>query len=406
MKIGLVSAYDYPYPGGVSEHIHHLEEEFTRLGHEVKIIAPSSSDKEQLARENVLKVGSVVPIPANGSVARVTLSLRLSGRVKQILRQEQFDVIHLHEPLLPALPVTVLRHSHALNVGTFHAYQNRSLAYFYGKRILRRFFNKLHGKIAVSQAAMEFISKYFTGDYNIIPNGIDLREFSDDVAPLPEFMDGSLNILFVGRLEKRKGFQYLLKAFPYIKHDFPNARLIVAGAYGDDDKAQYEYFAEKAGLRDVVFVGFVPSEQLPRYYKSCDIFCAPSTGGESFGIILLEAMAMGKPVIASDIQGYRTVVRHGEEGLLVPPKDETALAVGIAKLLADKDLREKMSYNAREKVLDYSWSKIALRVLDYYREVGEQYGLSLGESRNKPASFRSSGFRARLSPFRVIKRVW
>lgn len=398
MKIGLVSAYDYPYPGGVSEHIHHLEEEFTRLGHTVKIIAPSSSDKEELARENVLKVGSVVPIPANGSVARITLSLRLSGRVKQILRQEQFDVIHLHEPLLPALPVTVLRHSNALNIGTFHAYQSRSLGYFYGKKILKRFFNKLHGKIAVSQAAMEFISKYFSGNYSIIPNGIDLRDFRDDVEPLPEFNDGSLNILFVGRLEKRKGFQYLIKAFPYIKRDFPNARLIVAGAYSDDDKAQYEYFAEKAGLSDVVFVGFVPSETLPRYYKSCDIFCAPSTGGESFGIILLEAMAMGKPIVASDIEGYRELVQPGEEGLLVPPKDETALAVALVRLLTDKELRVKMGQNGRRKVLDYSWSKIARQILSYYHQVGEQHGFYLGERRHQPAQFGSAGLHPRIFP--------
>ncbi|MDA8189531.1 MAG: glycosyltransferase family 4 protein [Dehalococcoidales bacterium] len=398
MKIGLVSAYDYPYPGGVSEHVHHLEEEFTRLGHAVKIIAPSSSDKEELARGNVYKVGSVVPIPANGSVARISLSLRLSGSVKRILRQEQFDVIHLHEPLLPALPVTVLRHSHALNVGTFHAYQNRSLAYFYGKRILKRFFNKLHGRIAVSQAAREFIGKYFPASYEVIPNGIDLRQFNENVEPLPEYNDGYLNILFVGRLEKRKGFQYLLKAFPYIKHEIPNARLIVAGGYGEEDKEQYESFAQRTGLADIVFAGFVPSELLPRYYKSSTLFCAPSTGGESFGIILLEAMATGKPIVASDIEGYRGLLQHGVEGLLVPPKDETALAVAIVRLLADRELREKMAEGGRRKALDYSWSKVARQVLKYYYDLGEQYGFSLSEDRARPAPFGATPFPSRLYP--------
>ncbi|MBI2952881.1 MAG: glycosyltransferase family 4 protein [Chloroflexi bacterium] len=394
MKIGLVSAYDYPYPGGVSEHVHHLEDEFRRLGHTVKIIAPSSSDMEELARENILKVGNVMPIPANGSIARISVSFRLSGRIKQILRQEQFDVIHLHEPLLPALPVTVLRHSQALNIGTFHAYQSRSLGYFYGRKILKRFFNKLHGRIAVSEAARGFVAKYFPGDYSVIPNGIDLRRFHSGVEPLPQFLDDCLNILFVGRLEKRKGFQYLLKAFPYVKHDFPKARLIVAGGYSDDDKAQYEYLAERAGLRDVVFAGFVPSDLLPRYYQSCDIFCAPSTGGESFGIILLEAMAMGKPVVASDITGYRHLVQSGEEGLLVHPKNETSLAVALTRLLADREMRERMGEKGRLKALDYSWSKIARRVLDYYDETAKRAGITFGKGYREPASF----FRRRLRP--------
>lgn len=399
MKIGLVSAYDYPYPGGVSEHIHHLEEEFTRLGHSVKIIAPSSSNSEDLARENVLKVGSVVPVPSNGSVARITLSLRLSGRIKHILRQEQFNVIHLHEPLLPALPVTVLRHSHALNIGTFHAYQNRSLAYFYGKKILRRFFNKLHGKIAVSRSALDFVGKYFPGDYTVIPNGIDLRAFHDGVEPLPEFNDGSLNILFLGRLEKRKGFEYLLRTFPYLKHDFARVRLIVAGAYSDDDKAQYESLTDKTGLGDVHFVGFVSPEMKPRYYRTCDVFCAPSTGGESFGITLLEAMAMGKPIVTSNVEGYRDVVQHGEEGLLVPPKDETALAVALTRLLADRELRQKMGQKGQRKALDYSWAKVARRVLNHYYQVGEQYGFALDEARSEATPLARTSFRPKLFPF-------
>jgi phosphatidylinositol alpha-mannosyltransferase len=399
MKIGLVSAYDYPYPGGVSEHIHHLEEEFTRLGHSVKIIAPSSSNSEELERGNVLKVGSVVPIPSNGSVARITLSLRLSGRVKQILRQEQFDVIHLHEPLLPALPVTVLRHSHALNIGTFHAYQNRSLAYFYGQKILRRFFNKLHGKIAVSRSALQFVGKYFPGDFTVIPNGIDLRAFHSGVEPLSEFNDGSLNILFLGRLEKRKGFEHLLRAFPYVKRNFGKVRLIVAGAYSDDDKAQFESLVERDGIGDVHFVGFVSPEMKPRYYRTCDLFCAPSISGESFGIILLEAMAMGKPIVTSNVEGYRDVVHHGEEGLLVPPKDEMALAVALTRVLADKELREKMGQNGQQKALDYSWAKVARRVLNHYHQVGEQHGFTFGEVRQEPAPLARASFRPKLFPF-------
>ncbi|MBI4319396.1 MAG: glycosyltransferase family 4 protein [Chloroflexi bacterium] len=391
MKIGLVSAYDYPYPGGVSEHIHHLEEEFTRLGNEVKIIAPSSSDREELAKENVFKVGSVVRIPHNGSVARITLSLRLSGRVKQILRQEQFDVVHLHEPLLPALPLTVLRHSHALNVGTFHANLNRSLAYFYGKAILKRFFNKLHGKIAVSQAAVDFTGKYFKSDYAIIPNGIDLRQFHEGIEPFEQLRDDRLNILFVGRLDKRKGLQYLLRAFRGIRYVVPETRLIVVGAYNDEDKERYESIAEKAGLTDVMFTGFVPSNELARYYSSCDVFCAPSTGGESFGIVLLEAMAMGKPIVASDIQGYRGLVQPGEEGLLVPPKDEEALAAALTRLLTDGELRRKMGDKGRRKAADYSWAKVARHVLTYYYQTAERCGFVFREDKERSDRFGVRG---------------
>ncbi|MCL4459845.1 MAG: glycosyltransferase family 4 protein [Chloroflexi bacterium] len=376
MKIALVSPYDYPYPGGVTQHIHHLEEEFRRLGHQVKIIAPSSSDKEELARENIIKVGNVVSIPANGSVARITLSLRLSGRVKRILDHEQFDVVHLHEPMLPALPLTVLHHSRALNIGTFHAYWGTNIAYFYAKPILKRFFNKLDGRIAVSEAALGFVSRHFPGDYTIIPNGINLQRFGGDVPPIAELRDGKLNILFVGRLEKRKGFKYLLKAFPLVKRALPQARLIVVGAYSEGVKARYEAYVARHNLQDIIFTGYVTADMLPRYYRTCDVFCAPSTGGESFGIVLLEAMASGKPVVASDIEGYRLVVSDSVDGLLVPPKDEEALAETLIRLLQDPSLGYEMGQRGALKAQDYSWSKVARRVLNYYQSVMRSCGMA------------------------------
>jgi phosphatidyl-myo-inositol alpha-mannosyltransferase len=241
MKIALVTPYDYPYPGGVTAHIGHLEDEFSRLGHTVKIIAPSSGDKAQLAKDSIIKVGSVFPIPANGSVARITLSLRLSGRIKQIIGHEKFDVVHLHEPLLPGLPATILRHSEATNIGTFHAFWSGSwLAYFSARPILRRFANRLHGRIAVSYAALGNAAKYFPGDYVIIPNGIDLTVFNEQVPPLEGFNDGKINILFVGRLEKRKGFKYLIRAYAELKRQEKDIRLIVAGAYDEKSKRRYQ----------------------------------------------------------------------------------------------------------------------------------------------------------------------
>ena len=366
MKIALVSPYDYPFPGGVTSHITHLDEEFSRLGHAVKILAPSSLDAEELAARHVVKLGSVVPVPANGSVARITLSLRLSGRVKRLLNSERFDVIHLHEPLMPALPITVLRHSASVNVGTFHSSWDARFARLWGNPLLRRFDRRLHARIAVSERARDFVAEHFPHEYQIIPNGIAVDEFGPSVRPLPQLRDGMINLLFVGRLEQRKGFSYLLRAFARLKGELPGLRLVVVGAYSEKTRRRYEALVRSSEIRDVLFVGQASQEELPRYYRSADIFCAPSTGGESQGIILLEAMASGRPVVASDIPGYRTVVDDGREGLLVRPRDPEALAAALRRLIADGELRERMGAAGLARADEYSWPKIAARVLTVY----------------------------------------
>lgn len=367
MKIALVSPYDYPYPGGVTEHIAHLAPEFRRQGHEVHIIAPQSQGMQELSDEIVHAVGSVVPVPANGSVARISLSLRLSRRVKEILEREAYDIVHLHEPLLPALPITVLRHSHTVNIGTFHAFAQSNYGYFYGKQILKYFIRRLHGRIAVSPAAKEFVSSHFAGDYEIIPNGIDYERFSGPPCPFDRYRDGAPVVLFVGRLEKRKGLKYLIRAMVGVWNHFPDAKLVVVGAGPLLD--DYRRLVEVKQLRNVEFVGYASNDDLPRYYQSCDVFCAPSTGQESFGIVLLEAMAAGKPLVASDIPGYGSVVRPGVEGFLVPPKDEQALALALVRLLSDADLRATMREAGRKRAEEFSWDKVAGRVLDFYDQV-------------------------------------
>lgn len=368
MKIALVSPYDYPYPGGVQSHIAHLKDNFTRMGHEVKVLAPSSSNKEELAKNNVIALGRPVPVPSSGSIARITLSLRLSGPVKRILNEEMFDIVHVHEPLVPGVPITVLRFSQSINIGTFHAFAESNKAYSYGRRILKRWFRKLHGKIAVSESAMEFVSQYFPGYYNIIPNGIDYEHFAAEVPPIEQYCDGKRNILFVGRPEKRKGLKYLLRAFVYVKKEFPNSRLIVVGPKGGLHEG-YEKWLQKRGIRDVIFTGYVSYAELARYYQTADVFCAPATGQESFGIVLLEAMAAGKPIIASNIEGYAGVMTHGVEGFLVRPRDEEALAMSIVHVLADEALSLKMGNAGKVKAGDYSWDRVARRVLAYYQRL-------------------------------------
>ncbi len=370
MKIALVSPYDFAYPGGVANHISALERHFTRMGHEVKVIAPASKAVSVFG-DRFIPIGKPRPIPSSGSIIRITISLRLASTIKAVLVEEKFDIIHLHEPFMPMLCSAVLRFSNAVNIGTFHAYDGRP-DYNFGWPIGRIMLNlrrrKLDGKIAVSEPAMNFAKKYIPGDYEIIPNGIDLEHFSPDVSPIEEFCDGKLNILFVGRLEFRKGVNYLLKAYLQIKQEIPNSRLIIVGP-GTRLRKRYERWVRQNRLEDVVFVGYATYSDLPRYYQTADIFCAPATSRESFGIVLLEAMAMGKPIVATNIEGYAKVVGHGEDGLLVPPRDSRGLAQALVSLMSDETLRQQMGVKGRLKAREYSWEHVAQRVFDFYVRV-------------------------------------
>ena len=374
MKIALVSPYDYAYPGGVNIHISRLQENFTQMGHEVKIIAPSSKPRETMKDGNILVFGKPIPIRASGSVVRSPISPRLvfSDRIRNVLVQERFDVLHIHEPLMPTLATAVLHHaSDEITVGTFHASRARSWGYPFWKPIcLNRWFDKLIGRIAVSEAAKEFVNRYFPSDYRIIPNGIDLPHFARELSPLPQYIDGKLNILFVGRMEKRKGFKYLLLAFEKVKKEFPGCRLIVVGPQGREWQ-KYRKTAIKRNIKDVVFEGYVAYDELPRFYKSADIFCSPATDKESFGMVLLEAMAVGKPTVATNIAGYAAVVSHGVDGLLVRPRDADELAGALLTLLQDSTLRESLGAMGKVKASDYGWDAVAEQVMSYYEDLIE-----------------------------------
>jgi|TARA_B100000315_G_scaffold210777_1_gene207239 phosphatidylinositol alpha-mannosyltransferase len=370
MKIALVSPYDIAHPGGVVSHILALERQFTKMGHQVRIIAPTSKKVPHIG-DSFIRIGRARTIPIRGTVIRISLSLRLASRIKEVLAEEKFDIIHLHEPFMPMLCSAVLRFSDAVNIGTFHACQS-SPGYNFGwpisRLILRRRRNKLIGKIAVSRTAMDFASKYIPGYYNIIPNGIDLEHFSPHASPIDRFCDGKINILFVGRLEKRKGLNHLLNAYRQVKGEFPNSRLIIVGP-GTRLRRKYEKQIRRDSLEDVVFVGYATYDELPSYYKTADIFCSPATGRESFGIVLLEAMAAGKPIVATNIDGYASVLTHGEEGLLAPPEDEKGLAQALISLMADESLRRQMAAKGVFTASEYSWDKVAQKVFAYYLRI-------------------------------------
>ncbi len=365
MKIALVSPYDWTVSGGVNNHIHHLAEQFVQLGHEPHIIAAGSKPAHSEICP-VTTIGRPIPLRVSGSVARITLSLRTAGAVKRVLADTDFDIVHVHEPYMPQLPIQFLRYSTAVNVGTWHAARESNWAYIYGRRLIKRWQRKLDGKIAVSAAAVKHIEKYFPGYYNIIPNGVDIEHFERDVEPLPEFNDGKLNVLFVGRPEKRKGLKYLIRAFVGVQREIPDARLIVVGA---GEFGHYERAVRNAKLHDVVFRSYVPFDELPRYHHTAHVFCAPNTGYESQGIVLLEAMAAGLPIVASNIDGFAGVLTHGVEGLLVRPEDGQALADALVELLRAPERSRAMAQRGRERAQYFSWDRVSQQVLSYYERL-------------------------------------
>ena len=369
MKIALVSPYDFAPPGGVVNHISCLEQQFTRLGHDVKIIAPSSKALYTLG-DRFIRIGSPRPLPVSGSIARITLSLRIEHQIKEVFAREKFDICHLHEPLMPTLCTTVLRLKKAPMVGTFHASGGKPWYEIFGpimKWYLRRWWSKLDGRITVSEVARRFVNNSFPDDYVIIPNGIDTHHFNNGVHPFEEYLDDKTNIVFVGRLEKRKGFDYLLEAFRLVKKEYRNCRLIQVGP-GKRLLNKYRRRVINENIGDVHFTGYATYADLPRYYKTADIVCFPNTGWESFGIVLLEAMAVGRPIVASDIMGFNAVMENGVHGLSVPPKDPRAMADALLTLIHDVDMRRRMGELGREHAGKFDWTLLANRLLSFYQE--------------------------------------
>ena len=382
MKIALVSPYDFSVPGGVNSHILQLATQFRKLGHQVRILAPAS-DESHIVGEGVIVVGRPIPVHFSGSVARIAWNPLMGSRIADILESGQFDIVHLHEPLMPGVTLTALRVSTAVTVGTFHAAQEGgSRLYSYSRRFVQRWFSRLDGCIAVSPAAAELIERYFPATFTVIPNGIDVASYAAEVQPYARYRDGKINILFLGRLEQRKGLKYLLRAYAGLKREYPNTRLIVVGEGGY--RRGYQTSVQKAGLADVVFTGRVTEEEKLRYLRTADIFCAPNTGNESFGIVLAEAMAAGLPIVASNVTGFAYVVTHGEEALLVRPRDERALGEALRSLILDPSLRQRLAERGRERVKQFDWSRVAQDILSYYeRLLYEREITSTPSPRNK-----------------------
>jgi phosphatidylinositol alpha-mannosyltransferase len=393
MKIGLVTPYVYPLPGGVNEHVRYLYENLRLRGHDVRIIS-SSHGLQRSSEGDVIRLGKGFSVPANGSVGTITVSPRYMSQVRAMLEREHFDLLHFHEPFVPFLSPIVLRLSTSVNVATFHAYGGFSPAYEFGRRFLAGYARRLHGRIAVSAAARHFIDRYFPGDYKVIPNGVDVSRF-ERAVPLARWQDGHPNLLFIGRHEPRKGLLELLKAYRLLRKTGCDCRLLVVGT-GPQEREARRYVMTRR-LQGVEFLGRVSDEEKAQLLKTADVFIAPATGRESFGIVLLEAMAAGCPIVASDIHGYKGVVKRDEQALLVPPRQPKQIAAATARLLADPALRARVGASGRIRAQEFSWERVTAKVDDYYGFVIRRLA-ARGEL--------PEGFGAEIpTPYRPITRI-
>jgi phosphatidylinositol alpha-mannosyltransferase len=356
VKVLIVSPYSWSTPGGVGAHVGHLARALRSRGHEVRILAPSEGDPEP----GVVSVGRSIPIPYNGSIARLAFGPRVALRIRVALRRARPDVVHVHEPFAPSAGLLALLNTRLPVVATFHASIGRSRAYRVAAPALRPLYRRLAARIAVSEEARRTIERAFgrDGGITVIPNGVEWSRFASLPPP-----SGSL-VLFVGRMEKRKGAAVLVEAFTQLAGQRPDAELVLTGE-GPERKTVEQTVPES--LRDrVTFVGRVDPRELAEVVGRAAVVCAPSLGGESFGIVLLEAMAAGRPVVGSSIPGYAAVVRDGIDGILVPPGDAAALAHALERVLADPDAARAMGEAGRERARRYDWPAVASAVEEVY----------------------------------------
>ncbi len=363
MRIGMVCPYSFDVPGGVQAHVLQLAEVMRERGHDVSVLAPSSPHVK--LPDYVVSGGKAVPIPYNGSVARLRFGPATHRLVKRWIAAGDFDVLHLHEPNAPSLSVLALMIAEGPIVATFHTSTTKSLALSFFQGILRPWNEKIVGRIAVSDLARRWQMEALGSDAVQIPNGVDIESFAC-AAPLPGYPRPGKTVLFLGRFdEPRKGMAVLLGGLPTVAKRFPEVEILIVGR-GDEDDLR-EQAGELAGhLR---FLGQVDDAEKARALRSADVYCAPNTGGESFGIVLVEAMAAGTPVVASDLDAFRRVLADGRAGRLVAVEDSGALAEALIEVLGDSRLRTRYVKAASAEVQRYDWAVVADDILRVYETV-------------------------------------
>jgi phosphatidyl-myo-inositol alpha-mannosyltransferase len=365
MRVGLVCPYSFDVPGGVQTHVRDLAQELLRTGHEVSVLAPA--DDDDALPPYVVPAGRAVPVPYNGSVARLLFGPVSAARVRRWIREGDFDVLHVHEPTSPSLGVLACWAAIGPIVATFHMSAERSRGLIAAGGILQTALEKVSARIAVSEYARTTLVEHLGGDAILIPNGVDVRSYhsAKRLDDLPGVEGARLG--FLGRIdEPRKGLQVLLAAMPAIIAERPDVALIVAGP-GDADDVRDDLAPEIAS--HVTFLGLVSDEDKARLLATVDLYVAPNTGGESFGIVLLEAMAAGAPVLASDLEPFARVLEAGRSGGLFENEDPADLARHALALLADPAARQRLREAADVTVAQYDWVTVAQEIVAVYETV-------------------------------------
>ena len=409
MKVGLISYHSFSNPGGVKTHILALHQEFQKRGIISKIIIPRRKKSENYGKDVIL-LGTSFPLPFNGSQSDFSISLT-PGKIEKMLKKENFDVLHCHNCGL--ISYQIVEKSNALNILTFHSCTTlKEIKDSFLFKILpvdylvKKSIPKVDGVIGIAPFNISLVKKFgYNGKTAIIPNGIDLEKFNPENPKIRKFLDEKINILFVGRIEKRKGLIYLLKAYKILEKKYQNLRLIVVGEGKLRQKCQD--FVKKHKLKNVIFEGEIESSEVPHYYTTADIFVAPAIFGESFGIVLLEAMASGCPVVAFANQGYKRILKDEGARFLVKPMDFKSLAQKIEILIKNKELRKEMTEWGIKEAQKYSWSKIADQVLNFYKQCLKNKPKRLQPTRHPLAHPPTLNMKEKIPSIdKIIKRIY
>jgi len=378
MRIAIVTDYYYPQLGGITEHVHNQALSLQRRGHDVTVITghlfrpPSVVDGEYAPEKHVpfeiIRMGQSIRWYGNGSQTLQTVHPLMYWKLKKLFRERRFDVIHTHAPYNPSFVQVVpyVAPKETITVGTFHSVFSSGPVLKLAARVLRPSIARLDVRLAVSQACIDSLEACFPFEYEVIPNGIDETHFTPEAEPLPEFADGKKTILFLGRFDPRNGLHTMIKAFTAVRRQREDVRLVVVG--DGPLRKYYERQVPPDIEKDVVWAGRVNWAR-PRYYTSADIFCTPCERA-SFGMVLLEAMSSGVPIVASKISGFQLVMEHERQGLLIPSAtDADGFAAALTRLLDSPEDRARMGEAGRQTaVCKYSWSEVARRLEECYTE--------------------------------------
>lgn len=364
MRIGIVCPYSWDIPGGVSAHVADLAEALIRMGHYVSVLAPAEFD--ELLPPYVVSTGKPRAVKYNGSVARLSFGPIAARKVSKWIEEEEFDVLHVHEPLAPSLSVLACWAAKGPIVATWHSSMDKSRMMLTLSKLAQTAMEKVSARIAVSEAARATLIKHVGGDAVVIPNGVDISTFTN-AKPMFGWPGDHQSIVFLGRGdEPRKGLSVLVEAYPEIRRQHPQVRLLIAGPGEPADALKKLSREDRAS---VTVLGMIAPQDKASVLASGSVYVAPNTGGESFGIVLLEAMASGTPVVASDLEAFKRVLDNGKAGITFENENSEDLARVVGQLLSDPTRQAELSAQGKLRAAEFDWSVVAERIVDVYESI-------------------------------------